>query len=158
MPPVSVSAFSLGGIVSALGIGVLIDRFGAIRTLVSALVISRSCCMSQDKPSNRLFPALLMGLLAASGFFVLGTYGGVNVVLATFYPASHSATGNRLGEDGGAPGTLLAPIMIGTALTAGIRETTVMSLFAVPAILAAVSLLVIGFSSRKDAGLATGLP
>ena len=51
---VSVSIFSLGGIVSALGVGLLIDRFGAIRTLVSVLVTRRSCCMSLDKPLNRL--------------------------------------------------------------------------------------------------------
>lgn len=155
---VSVSAFSLGGIVSALGIGVLIDRFGAIRTLVSALVISTVLLYVTGQALESASPALLMGLLAASGFFVLGTYGGVNVVLATFYPASIRATGIGWAKTVGRLGTLLAPIMIGTALTAGIRETTVMSLFAVPAILAAVSLLVIGFSSRKDAGLATGLP
>ena len=99
-----------------------------------------------------------MALLAASGFFVLGAYGGVNVVLATFYPASIRATGIGWAKTVGRIGTLLAPILIGTALTAGIRETTIMSLFAVPAILAVVSLLVIGFGSRKDAGLATGLP
>ncbi|HET8695938.1 MAG TPA: MFS transporter, partial [Gammaproteobacteria bacterium] len=36
----SVSIFSLGGIIAALGVGVLIDRFGASRTLVTFLSIS----------------------------------------------------------------------------------------------------------------------
>src|SRR5207344_2161615 len=35
----SISVFSLGGIVSALGVGVLIDRLGAMRTLISFLGI-----------------------------------------------------------------------------------------------------------------------
>ena len=37
---ISVSIFSFGGIVAALGIGLLIDRFGAMRTLISFVVTS----------------------------------------------------------------------------------------------------------------------
>ena len=37
---ISVSIFSLGGIVAALGVGVLIDRFGAMRTLISFLAVA----------------------------------------------------------------------------------------------------------------------
>ncbi len=36
----SVSIFSFGGIVAALGVGVLIDRFGAMRTLLTFLTLS----------------------------------------------------------------------------------------------------------------------
>lgn len=141
----SVSVFSLGGIVSALGIGVLIDRFGAIRTLVSTLLVSTVLLHVTGQALETASAGVLMALLGASGFFVLGTYGGVNVVLATFYPAALRATGIGWAKSVGRLGTVIAPILIGAALTAGIRETTVMSLFAVPAVLAALSLLVIGF-------------
>jgi MFS family permease len=144
----SVSVFSLGGIVSALGIGALIDRFGAIRTLVAALSISTVLLYVTGQALETASAAALMALLAACGFFVLGAYGGVNVVLATYYPAAILATGIGWAKTMGRTGTLIAPILIGTALTAGIQETTVMSLFALPAIVAVLSLLVIGYSTR----------
>ena len=40
-------------------------------------------------------------------------------------------------------GTLVAPVLIGSALTLGIAETTIMSMFSLPAALAVVCLLVI---------------
>jgi MFS family permease len=94
-------------------------------------------------------------LLAVCGFFVLGAYGGVNVVLATFYPASLRATGIGWTKSVGRIGTLLAPILIGAALSAGVPETSIMSLFAVPAMLAALALLVIAACSRRQNGSPT---
>ena len=46
-------------------------------------------------------------------------------------------------------GTVVAPILIGFALTNGVAETTVMSLFAVPAIVAALTLVVIAVTSHR---------
>ena len=146
----SVSVFSLGGIISALGIGALIDRFGAIRTLVSAILISAVLLYATGQVLESASSMVMMTLLAASGFFVLGAYGGVNVVLATYYPSAILAPGIGWAKTVGRAGTLLAPVMIGAALTVGFRETTVMSLFAVPAIFAAVSLLVIGFCTNRE--------
>jgi AAHS family 4-hydroxybenzoate transporter-like MFS transporter len=149
---ISVSVFSLGGIVSALGIGALIDRFGAVRTLVLALSISSVLLYITGQALESASPMVMMTLLGACGFFVLGAYGGVNVILATYYPAALRATGIGWAKTVGRAGTLLAPIMIGTALTAGMRETTVMSLFAIPAMVAVLSLLVIGFCTRQPRG------
>ena len=141
---VSVSVFSLGGIVSALGIGAFIDRFGAIRTLLTALSVSAVLLYFTGQALESASPTAVMALLAASGFFVLGAYGGVNVILANYYPGDILAAGTGWAKAVGRLGTVIAPILIGTALTAGMRETSVMSLFAIPAIVAILSLLVIG--------------
>jgi MFS family permease len=82
-------------------------------------------------------------LLGAAGFFSLGAYGGVNVVLAGFYPDALRATGIGWAKSVGRLGTVIAPILIGFALSAGISSTLVMSLFALPAVLAAVALVAI---------------
>jgi hypothetical protein len=92
-----------------------------------------------------------MVLLAACGFFVLGAYGGVNVVLANAYAADVRATGIGWAKSVGRAGTLLAPVMIGIALQAGMAETAIMSLFAAPALLAVVCLLVLGLAPRASA-------
>jgi MFS family permease len=148
----SVSIFSLGGIIAALGVGVLIDRFGASRTLVTFLAISTALLLVIGQVLASAPPALLMVLLVLCGFFTLGAYGGVNVVLATFYPDHLRALGIGWTKSVGRVGTLIAPVLIGLGLTAGIAETTVMSLFAAPAAVAALSLVAIAMAARARSG------
>lgn len=145
----SISIFSLGGIVAALGVGLLIDRWGAIRTLVAFLCLATVLLYWVGQVLATATPAVLMMLLAACGFFVLGAYGGINVVLASFYDADIRATGIGWAKSIGRIGTLVAPVMIGTALTLGMAQTTIMSLFAVPAALAVLFLAVIALDGRR---------
>jgi hypothetical protein len=93
-----------------------------------------------------------MLLLVACGFFVLGAYGGINVVLATFYPARLRAIGIGWAKSASRFGTLIAPVLIGAGLSAGMTGTRVMSLFAVPALLAVLSLAVIVVGRRERSG------
>ena len=146
---ISVSIFSLGGIVAALGIGLLIDRFGAMRTLISFVVTSAVLLFVVGQMLASASTELLLVLLGACGFFVLGAYGGVNVVLASFYPESLRAVGIGWAKSVGRIGTVIAPVLIGIGLSAGIAETTVMSLFALPALVAAGTLAVIALSARR---------
>jgi MFS family permease len=152
----SVSIFSLGGIVAALGVGVLIDRFGASRTLISFLVVATVLLFVIGQVLASASGTVLVVLLAACGFFVLGAYGGVNVVLASFYPHDLRAAGIGWTKSVGRIGTLVAPILIGLGLTAGIDETTVMSLFALPGLLAVTSLGVLAVAERRAAKPAIG--
>jgi MFS family permease len=146
----SVSVFSLGGIIAALGVGVLIDRFGAARTLISFLMISTALLLVIGQVLATASENLLMLLLVACGFFVLGAYGGVNVVLATFYPARLRAHGIGWAKSAGRFGTLIAPVLIGTGLSAGMAGTSVMSLFALPALLAVICLAVVIAAGRRE--------
>ena len=121
----------------------LIDRFGAMRTLISFITISAVLLFALGRIMESGSTGLLLALLASAGFFVLGAYGGVNVVLASFYPEALRAVGIGWAKSVGRIGTVIAPILIGIGLTAGMAETTVMSLFAVPALVAAGTLAVI---------------
>ena len=95
---------------------------------------------------------LLTLLLAACGFFVLGAYGGINVVLATFYPARLRALGIGWAKSAGRFGTLLAPVLIGAGLSTGMAGTRVMSLFALPALFSVIALAVIATGRRARSG------
>jgi len=145
---ISVSIFSLGGIVAALGVGALIDAFGATRVLVTFLLVSSALVFAIGQLLESASTPLLLALLAASGFFALGAYGGINVVLASYYPAALRARGIGVTKSVGRVGTVLAPILVGWALGAGVAETLVMSLFALPLALAALALLVIAGAQR----------
>lgn len=144
----SVTIFSFGGIVAALGVGVLIDRFGALRTLISFLVIATVLLYALGQTLVSASTGALIALLAACGFFVLGAYGGVNVVLAAYYPLALRATGIGWAKSVGRFGTLIAPVLIGAGLTAGMAGTTILSLFAAPALLAALCLVQVGRAGR----------
>lgn len=143
---ISVTTFSLGGIIAALGVGVLIDRWGATRVLTTFLVISVAMLFLVGQVLATAQSSVLLVLLGICGFFVLGAYGGVNVVLAGYYPPPLRALGIGWAKSVGRIGTIIAPILIGFALMNGIQGTTVMSLFALPAALAAVAVLVVGLS------------
>lgn len=139
----SISIFSLGGIIAALGVGVLIDRWGASRTLIAFTSVAAVLLFVVGQVLATASASVLMTLLALCGFFVLGAYGGINVVLASFYDADIRATGIGWAKSVGRIGTLVAPVLIGMALTLGMAETTIMSLFALPAALAVGCLAVI---------------
>jgi MFS family permease len=137
----SVSIFSLGGVVAALGVGLLIDRFGAMPVLVAFIALAAAVLFAIGAAMADAPEAVLTPLLAAGGFFSLGAYGGVNVVLARFYPDALRAAGIGWAKSVGRIGTVIAPVLIGYGLSAGLAEPLIMSLFAVPALVAALALV-----------------
>jgi MFS family permease len=139
----SVSIFSFGGMAAALGVGALIDRFGAARTLVTFLVISTAILFALGSTLATASTTTLILLLSLSGFFVLGAYGGINVVLAGFYPQTLRATGIGWAKSIGRVGTVVAPVAIGLGLSGGVSETLILSLFAIPAALSALSVAMV---------------
>jgi AAHS family 4-hydroxybenzoate transporter-like MFS transporter len=139
----SISIFSLGGIVAALGVGLLIDRFGAIRVLITFLALAGALLFAVGQVLATASTPVLLLLLGLGGFFFLGAYGGVNVVLTSFYPDWLRAVGIGWTKTVSRAGTILAPVLIGVALTAGVQETLIMSWSLLPIILAIVALAVI---------------
>lgn len=145
----SVTIFSLGGIIAALGVGVLIDRFGGTRVLGAFLIIATVTLFLVGQFLATAPGWLLMSLLATSGFFFLGAYGGINFVLANYYPEGLRAFGIGLTKSVSRLGTIVAPVIIGYGLVLGIAETTIMSLFAIPAALAALTVYTLGHMARS---------
>lgn len=144
----SVTIFSLGGIIAALGVGLLIDRFGATPVLASFLALATILLFVIGQVLASASGPVLMLLLITGGFFFLGAYGGINVILATYYPRHLQAFGIGLAKSVGRIGTFLAPILIGMGLAAGAAETSVMSIFAIPSALAAASVLGLAVSAK----------
>ena len=154
----ALTAFSLGGVVSTLVLGPLIDRIGAFRALgvsfaAAALFLAASAMNIDSAPD-----ALLLALLAAAGFFLLGAYGGASVLVAEFYPAPLRAVGAGWAKSAGRIGTVLAPVLVGWALTRGVREQDVLLAFAAPAVLAVFGIVGMYFQTRRSAiKIATGI-
>jgi MFS transporter, AAHS family, 4-hydroxybenzoate transporter len=137
----ALSIFSFGGIVAALGVGVMIDRFGALRVNLACMVIAAALFLATAHLITAASRPVVQGTLALCGFFALGAYGGVNVVLANFYPHGLRSTGIGWAKSVGRIGTVAAPVLIGLQLQAGIAETAILASFAAPALVAAIALL-----------------
>lgn len=145
---VALSIFSFGGIAAGLCVGVLIDRWGALRVIVGFLVISAVLFLVTGLVIGSGVAVVLQALLALCGFFALGAYGGVNVILASFYPYRLRTTGIGWAKSVGRIGTVAAPIFIGLQLKIGIAETWILASFAVPALVALLALLAMNMFKR----------
>lgn len=139
----AVGSYTGGGVVAGLLIGPLIDRFGAHRILSLFFAIAAVLLFGIGQGMDGLPDSSLLALLATCGFFMLGAYGGINVVLAGYYPSPLRALGVGWAKSVGRLGTVLPPIAIGYGLSQGVKAETIVSLFALPAVLVMVALLVI---------------
>ncbi|MEO6368827.1 MAG: MFS transporter, partial [Steroidobacteraceae bacterium] len=144
----AVGSYTTGGVISGLLIGPLIDRFGAHRLLSLFFAIAAILLFAIGQGIDALSDATLLALLATCGFFMLGAYGGINVVLAGYYPAALRAFGVGCAKSAGRLGTVLPPIAIGYGLSQGMKAETIVSLFAVPAVLVTLALLLIRRQQR----------
>jgi MFS family permease len=148
----ALSIFSFGGIAAALLVGILIDRLGATRVLIAFLVASALLFPATASAIGGKSSFALQAMLALCGFMALGAYAGVNVILASFYPAPLRSIGIGWTKSVGRIGTVAAPVLIGIQLKAGFPEATVLASFALPALVAAISLIVIArFTRPADA-------
>jgi AAHS family 4-hydroxybenzoate transporter-like MFS transporter len=145
----AVGSYTGGGVISGLIIGPLIDRFGSHRILGLFFAIAAALLFAIGRGVNDLGDATLLGLLASCGFFMLGAYGGLNVLLAEYYPAALLAVGAGYAKSAGRLGTILPPIAIGYGLSQGMKAETIISLFALPAAIVVFALLLI---RRQRAG------
>ena len=150
----AVGSYTGGGVVSGLLIGPLIDRFGAHRILGLFFAISASLLWIIGQFMEVVPDWPLLAMLATCGFFMLGAYGGLNVVLASYYPVDLRAVGIGWTKSISRLGTILPPFAIGIAVSQGMKAATIVSAFAVPAVLIVAALALI----RRDAQRAAKCP
>jgi MFS family permease len=139
----AIGSYTSGGVVAGLLIGPLIDRYGAHRILSAFFAAAALLLFVIGRGLESLSDFPLLALLATCGFFMLGAYGGINVVLAGYYPTKLRAVGIGWTKSVGRLGTIVPPIAIGYGLSQGMRAETIVSLFTLPALLVMVALLTI---------------
>lgn len=139
----AVGSYTGGGVVAGLLIGPLIDRFGAHRVLSLFFALSAVLLFVIGRGMDTLGDTPLLWLLATCGFFMLGGYGGLNVVLAGYYPAALRAIGVGWAKSIGRLGTVLPPIAIGYGMSRGVEGETIVTLSTLPAVIVVLALLAI---------------
>jgi len=130
-------------------VGLLIDRYGAIRILSLAYLLAAVLFFFDGRFINELGDMPLLILLATTGFFILGGYAGVNVVLVSYYPAELRGLGAGWAKSVGRVINISTPVLIGIALARGAAEQDLLSMFALPAGMVAAALLAIGYLKKE---------
>lgn len=133
---------SVGGIVSGVLSGTLIDRIGAYHVL-AGLYVSGVIAVALLGISVASLPALLAVTFGA-GFCVSGAQKGINALAVMFYPTTARSTGVGWALGVGRAGSISGPILAGWLIAAGWTVASLFRLAALPLLLAAIVVFFMG--------------
>ena len=139
----AVMVFSIGGILGAFVQGPLMKAFGVFPTMVAEFVISLALVVFASLIFEN-FP-LMMIVTFILGISVQGAQAGLNVLSAMYYPTVIRATGVGWALGVGRIGSIVGPIIGGVMLSMQWTPQQIFMAGAVPAICAAVAVLVSGY-------------
>jgi MFS transporter, AAHS family, 4-hydroxybenzoate transporter len=134
--------FQVGGTVGAIALGRLMDLFDPHRVLGASYALAGLFIALVG--SVAASPWLVALAVFGAGFCVSGSQVGANALSAAFYPTASRATGvswaNAVGRSGSVLGSMVGGVMLGV----GWRLPTVFATVAAPAVIAGISMLVMG--------------
>jgi AAHS family 4-hydroxybenzoate transporter-like MFS transporter len=140
------ATLATGGTLGAVVIGRLMDRFDPHGVLAIAYLIAGGFVMLLG--SATAAPALLVFAIFGAGFGVAGAQVGVNALAAAYYPTAARATGVSWANAVGRIGSVLGSMVGGFLLSLGWDLSTVFTVAAAPALLAAVAMFAKGRLGR----------
>jgi AAHS family 4-hydroxybenzoate transporter-like MFS transporter len=139
---ISTALLNLGGIAGALCFARLIDRFGPYKVLPAAYVAAAAATVVVGQATGAGFGAL-MTMVFIAGFGVIGAQISINALAANSYPAEIRSTGVGWALGIGRAGSVVGPIVGGLLVATGLQVGPLFMIAAVPALLAAVAVLML---------------
>jgi AAHS family 4-hydroxybenzoate transporter-like MFS transporter len=140
--------FQVGGSVGAIVLGWLMDRFNPHYVL--ALGYALAGLFTAAIGSLAASPWLAALAVFAAGFCVSGSQVGANALSAVFYPTDCRATGVSWANGIGRSGSVVGSLAGGAMLAAGLSLPAMFMLIAIPAVVAAASIFVLGAWAPRD--------
>ncbi|WP_028227415.1 MFS transporter [Paraburkholderia ferrariae] len=131
--------FQLGGTVGAIVVGFAMDRMD--RNAVIGLAYLLGGVFIFALGMGTLKSGLLTVLVACAGFFMSGAQTGLNALAPSCYPTRARATGVSWMLGFGRLGGILGSFIGGVLLSLGFTFSTVFSVLAVPALIAAAAIV-----------------
>lgn len=135
----------VGSAVGALGIGHLMDRFGAHVTLAGSYTLGAVFILLLGLSTE--YPWLLVFAVFGAGVGTGGSNTGLNALVASFYPTASRATGVGWANAVGRTGSLVGSVAGGYLLTIGWGLGAVFAAACVPALMAALAISAKGRSA-----------
>jgi AAHS family 4-hydroxybenzoate transporter-like MFS transporter len=143
------SLFPAGGIIGALGCGWLMDRINPFRVVASAFVLLALavCAMGQGVGSVETLSVLTF----VAGVCMTGAQMSMLALATLFYPTHGRASGVAWMLGMGRFGGILGALGGGALLAAGYNMVAILSLMAIPSVIAGVALFAMPSSDRTGA-------
>jgi len=144
--------FSLGGIVSPLALGYLMDRYGATRVL-SANYVAAGLAIILTGLWSADATLAAVGVFCA-GLFVIGGQGGINALASMLYPTEMRATGVGWALGAGRVASVFGPLAGGAMLADHWAATSIFAAASVPVFIASLATISVRFSHHAATGAA----
>ena len=152
----AITLFSVGGAVGCLVTGRLLKAIGA-----HPVVLGEFCAATMLIGVLALMPPLLwliLGVAAVLGFVVQGAQAGLNALVAGFYPTPIRSTGIGWALGIGRIGSIVGPLLGGVMLSLDWSLQAIFLAGTVPAICAAVAVLIGSMRRTSEAPAASAAP
>jgi len=143
----TVSYFWLGGILGGLTAGWLIDRYGPYRVLVPGFILAGLLTAAIGSASGE--GSLILLVVLASGFGVVGAQLAMTALAADLYPTQIRSTGVGWGLGIGRIGAVLSPIIGGYAVAAQWSQADLFLAAAVPPFICAAGAMLMAVAERR---------
>jgi AAHS family 4-hydroxybenzoate transporter-like MFS transporter len=151
----------VGGVIGTFGFAWLIARRGFTPLLAAGFATASVAIALIGSPSVLTVVPVLIVVVMVAGWCVVGGQPGLNALAATYYPTDMRSTGIGWGLGWGRAGAIFGPWIAGRPLIAELGTAQTFLVFAIPAAISAVALLVMhrilksgtsGLASRQSPG------
>jgi AAHS family 4-hydroxybenzoate transporter-like MFS transporter len=141
------AVLQLGGTIGTFALAWLIGRHGFTRVLATSFAIA---CVSIAAIGPSLVSlALLLVVVFAAGWCVIGAQPGVNAFAATFYPTYLRSTGIGWGLGVGRIGSIVGPVIGGELLSRQWSDTALFYAAALPAVVSTLGMVLLHLATRN---------
>jgi MFS transporter, AAHS family, 4-hydroxybenzoate transporter len=148
------TTLQLGGLIGAIFLGPLIDRFGYYRVLVPVFLIAGLAVAAIGHPG--LSMPLLYLVIFTAGICIVGAQPALNALASTLYPTEIRATGVGWSLGVGRAGAIVGPVVAAQLVALNWSTQTLFLAASIPASLSCV--VVIGLASVMRRKLPEPLP
>ncbi|WP_111859108.1 MFS transporter [Acinetobacter sp. CFCC 10889] len=140
-------ALNIGGMVGAIGGGVLSDRFHLkpVLTIMFALGALALILLGFKSPQ-----AVLYTLIAIAGAATIGSQILLYTFVAQFYPAAVRSTGMGWASGIGRIGAIVGPVLTGALLTLQLPHQMNFLAIAIPGVIAALAIFLVNLKASTD--------
>jgi AAHS family 4-hydroxybenzoate transporter-like MFS transporter len=140
-----------GGIIGGLTLGRLVDRRRAFGVLTISYTAAAALVAAIGLSANSAIP-VVMAIIFAAGFFVIGSQYCMNALAANYYPTALRSTGVGWALGIGRIGSIIGPVVGGAMIALGWDTPQLFTATAMPALVAAVAAFLIGMKVRTSTG------